>query len=429
MTDTPHCRHPVLRRLTLAATLVLVCLPAAALDPSAATEALLASVPVEQRAISDGYVNAGYRISVAAVLFDLLLAYLILRSGWSRRWRDLAERRASRSYPQALVYVPIYLLVASILSLPLAWYADFVIEHRYGLSNQNFGEWFSEHLLSTGILIAGLTLFLPLLYFIVRRSPERWWLWGSGLTMTCFALLLLVAPVVISPLFNDFRPMDEGALKDRIIAIAHANGLQADDVMQVDQSKQTTRVSANVSGLFGTTRISLNDNLLARASEDGVEAVMAHEIGHYVLHHQYDRLAWYALLTMLVFSLVNMSFGVLMRFRGGSWGIRHVGDYAGLPLLYALFSLYLFLLTPLLHKITYVAEAEADLFALNATRNPDAWAEVALLTADYRKLRPPAWEEALLNHHPSPFTRIYTSMRWKEATMPSAEQPPAPVLH
>lgn len=404
-------------RFTLAVSLLLICCPALALDPLAATNTLLASVPTEQQAISDGYVNAGYRIMVVAVIFDLIVAYLILQSGWSRRWRDLAERKTSRSYPQALIYTVIYLLVVSVVSLPLAWYGDFVIEHRYGLSNQGFATWFVEHLLSTGLLITGLTLFFPLLYFVVRRSPERWWLWGSGLTIACFALLLLVAPIVVSPLFNDYRPMNEGPLKTRIIAIARANGLQAEDIMQVDESRQTTRISANVSGLFGTTRISLNDNLLARASDDGVEAVMAHEIGHYVLHHQYDRLAWYALITMLLFSLVNASFRVLSKVRGERWGIRNVGDLAGLPLLYALFSFYLFLMTPLLHKITYVAEVEADRFAINATRKPDAWAEVALLTAEYRKLRPPAWEEALLNHHPSPFTRIYTSMRWKAETM------------
>ena len=415
-------------RLTLAISLVLMCVPALALDPHAATDALLASVPADQRAISDGYVNAGYRIVIAAVILDLILAYLILQSGWSRKWRDLAERKTSRRYLQALIYTAIYLLVVSALSLPLAWYADFVIEHRYSLSNQDFATWLVEHLLAMGLLLAALTLFIPIFYFVVRRSPERWWLWGSGLTIACFALLLLVAPIVVSPLFNDYRPMDEGPLKNRIMAIARANGLPAEDVMQIDESKQTTRISAHVSGLFGTTRISLNDNLLARASDDGVEAVMAHEIGHYVLHHQYDRLAWYALLAMLVFSLVNASFRYLLQVRGERWGIRHVGDLAGLPLLYALFSLYLFLLTPLLHKITYVAEAEADMFAINATRKPDAWAEVALLTAEYRKLRPPAWEEALLNHHPSPFTRIYTSMRWKAAAMPSAEQQVTPVL-
>jgi STE24 endopeptidase len=111
--------------------------------------------------------------------------------------------------------------------------------------------------------------------------------------------------------------------------------------------------------------------------------------------------------------LANAAFNALARRRGAAWGIRGIDDYAGFPLLYAIGMVLIFLATPLFYKLTYTQEVEADLFAINATQNPDAWAEVALLTAEYRKLRPPQWEESWLNHHPSPYARVYMAMRWK----------------
>jgi STE24 endopeptidase len=264
----------------------------------------------------------------------------------------------------------------------------------------------------------GFSLFVAFLYLILRLSTQRWWMWGAGLAVSFIALIMLLGPLYIEPYFNEYKPMAEGPLKDRILSIARANGMDAGDVKQVDESKQTRRISANVSGLFGSSRIALNDNLLERASSDGVEAVMAHEIGHYVLNHQWQTLAYYALIFIFGFAAVNALFKTICRKRGSRWGIRGIDDYAGFPLLYAIGAVLIFLATPVFYKLTYTMEMEADLFAINATRSPDAWSEVALMGAEYRKLRPPPWEESLLNHHPSPYTRIDTAMRWKAENLP-----------
>jgi STE24 endopeptidase len=385
---------------------------AADFDPVQATNAYLATVSAADEANTNGYVNAGYQIMVMALVLDVLLAYILLRFGWSRRWRDLAERITKHKFAQAFIYVPIYMVVSAVLLFPLSWFAGFYTEHKYGLATQGFGAWLVEWLQMNAFAIAGLSIFVACLYLVLRRSPQHWWLWATGLVMVFSALLMLIAPVFIDPVFNDYRPMDEGPLKDRILSIARANGMQADDVKQVDESRQNNRVSANVSGIFGSSRIALNDNLLNRASPAAVEAVMGHEIGHYVLHHQWKTMACFALIFLPGFALANAIFHSVLR-RRADWGIRGIDDYAGYPLLYAIGMLVIFLATPLFYKLTYIHEAEADLFAINATDKPDAWAEVALLTAQYRKLRPSAWEENWLNHHPSPYARIYMAMRWK----------------
>jgi STE24 endopeptidase len=403
--------------LTLFAAVLANSSLAGPFDPVQATNAYLQSVPADEIANTNGYVDAGYSLMAIEPLLELLIAFLLLHFGLSRKWRDLAERRLKSPFLQAFIYVPIYLLVTTILMFPLAWYRDFYTEHKFGLATQNFGAWFVEYLQGSAFSLLGLSIFVALLYLILRASPQRWWMWGAGLVVGFLGVILFISPLYIDPVFNEYRPMDEGPLKQRILSIARANGMQADDVKQVDASKQNTRVSANVSGLFGTSRIALNDNLLNQASADGVEAVMAHEIGHYVLNHQWKMITYLFLIFVACFAGTNIGFKAIAKRKGEGWGIRGIDDYAGLPLLYAVATVFMFIATPVMFRIVYVHEYEADLFAINATQNPDAWAEVALMTAEYRKLHPPAWEENGLNHHPSPYVRIYTAMRWK------AEQP------
>jgi STE24 endopeptidase len=223
----------------------------------------------------------------------------------------------------------------------------------------------------------------------------------------------MIGPVFISPLFNTYKPVPDGPIRDDVLSLARANGIPADNVYYFDASKQTKRVSANVSGLFGTTRISLNDNLLNGTSPAEIRAVMAHEMGHYVLNHGIKH--------TVAFSLLLLGGMLFMKF---SWdwaaprfavphGVRDIADPAGLPLLAALFSVYMFLATPVLNTIIRTAETEADMFGLNASREPDGFAEAILKLADYRKLEPGPIEEFLLFDHPSGYNRILAAMRWK----------------
>lgn len=407
-------------RLGLAGTLCVFCVGASSqtFDPEAATQALLAATPTADVERVNAYVDTGYVIMALDAVAAIFFAWLVLSSGWSRNWRDLAERKLRMPFAQAFVYVPIYALVSMVLFLPLSWFSEFFTEHKFGLATQSLASWFLEHLIETAVGALMLSLFVALLYALIRRARGNWWAWGAGLSVAFMIFALLISPLFIQPLFNDYRPMDEGPLKERILSIARANGMQADDVKQFDASRQTNRVSANVSGIFGSSRIALNDNLLNRADAAAVEAVMAHEIGHFVLNHVSKMLLAFLPLLVVIFLLTQKIFDAIVRRRGDKWGIRGVDDYAGFPLLMAIISLLFFLATPVLKRVVYMQEYEADLFAINATQNPEAWAEVALLTAEYRKLQPPAWEENWLNDHPSPYKRISMAMRWKLENLP-----------
>ena len=132
------------------------------------------------------------------------------------------------------------------------------------------------------------TLGLMLLYGVLRRAPRTWWLWGALVVLALLAVVIVIAPVYIAPLFNKYTPLTDAKVRDPILRMAQANGVPADNVWVFDASKQTKRISANVSGFLGTERVSLNDNLLNRSTLPEIEAVMGHELGHYVLNHVYE---------------------------------------------------------------------------------------------------------------------------------------------
>ena len=214
------------------------------------------------------------------------------------------------------------------------------------------------------------------------------------------------------PVFNNPKRLTDQRVVAPILSLARASGINAKDVWEIDASKQSKRISANVSGFLGTERITLNDNLLNRASLPEIEAVMGHEMGHYVLNHIYKFLVQLGIVAVIGFALLKVVFERL-RVRNGRWQVRGIDDPAGLPLAALLLSAYLFVLTPGLNKLVRTQEYEADLYGLNASAQPDGFAQVALKLGEYRKLDPTPFEEFFFYDHPSGRTRIYTAMRWK----------------
>jgi STE24 endopeptidase len=191
----------------------------------------------------------------------------------------------------------------------------------------------------------------------------------------------------------------------------------------VDASRQTKRISANVSGLLGTTRITLNDNLLNRSSQASIEAVMGHEMGHYVLNHIYKMLLFLCIIIVMMLTLLRWSLGKCIEKFGARWQLTGVGDLAALPLALALISVCSFVSTPLFNTMIRTQEIEADVFGLNAARQPDGFADAAVQLSEYRKLEPGPIEEFIFYDHPSGATRIRTAMRWKAEHLADAPAP------
>jgi STE24 endopeptidase len=387
--------------------------PAPAFNVEAATRAYLDRMPPNQKARSDAYFEGGYWLQLWQFLYGSALALLLLQTGLSARMRNLACRFARFKPLQTIAYAIQYLALMALLSFPLTVYSDFFREHKYGLANQNFGGWFWDWTKSLFVSIILGSLLMTVLFGVVRRVQRTWHIWGATVTCGFLVLAVVIAPVFIAPLFNKYTLLSDPKVVDPILRIARANGITEDKVFQMDASKQSKRVSANVSGFLGTTRITLNDNLLHRCSLPEIEAVMAHEIGHYVLNHVFKLVLFLGIIIVIGFFWLRWASVRLLNRFGVRWRISGLGDVAVTPLMVLLFTSYLFVLTPLINSFVRMDEAEADLFGLNAARQPDGFAEAALKLGEYRKMQPGRIEEWIFYDHPSGASRIRTGMRWK----------------
>jgi STE24 endopeptidase len=391
------------------------------LDPAAATQAWLDSVPRDKREKSDAYFEGGYWLLLWDYLVAAGISILLLSSRISARLRDFSERLTKYKTLQVTYYSVLYLLLVYALSFPLNVYEQFFREHQYGLATQNFPQWFREQLIGLCITLIGGTIFLIVLYAVFRRAPKTWWIWGTAIAVVFSFFVLIIAPVFIEPLFNTYKPLTQPEISEAILTMARANQIPVKQVFEVDASRQTTRVSANVSGILGTTRIALNDNLLKQCTLSEIRAVMAHEMGHYVLNHGAKLLTYLGIFTLIGFALTRILFDAAVRNWGERWGVHGIADPAGLPLLALIFSTLIFLATPLLNTVVRVTEREADAFGINVSREPDGMAKVALKLGAYRKLNPGPLEEFIFYDHPSGRARIRMAMDWKAANLPAGQ--------
>jgi STE24 endopeptidase len=235
--------------------------PTQPFDVNAAVEAYLAKVPADRRARSNAYFEGGYWLILWDFLVTLIVMWLLLALRWSARMRDLAERLTRFRALQSALYWVQFIVVTSVLSFPMTVYESYFREHQYNLLNQTFGPWMRDQLVTLAVnMILGAFLLMAL-FAVVRRLGKNWWVWGAVVVMLFLAFASMIAPVYIFPLFNKFTKLQDARIKDPILSMARANGIPATEVYEFDASRQSDRVSANVSGFaarceFPSTTIS-----------------------------------------------------------------------------------------------------------------------------------------------------------------------------
>lgn len=399
-------------------------------DAKVATDAWLATMTGKQKANSDAYFEGGYWLILFDFLYTAAIMVLLLETKLSARIRDWTERIVKANFLRWLLYWIGFNVVGYAISFPMTVYEGYIREHNYGLSNLSFGGWFSEQM--TGLLVSVILggLAFTALVAVVRRLPNSWHVWGSLVGIAFLCVGVVIGPVFIAPLFNKYKPLENQTIKQSILSLARANGIPATNVYEVDASKQSKRVSANVSGFLGTERITLNDNLLARCSPQCVLSVMGHEMGHYVLHHIYNAVIFFTIVIAVIFWALRRGMESSLTRWGERWQLRGVSDVAALPVAVLILSTLVFLFTPIGNSFTRQQEYEADIFGLNAARQPDGEAEADVLLGEYRKMDPSPLEETIFFDHPSGRTRIYAAMRWKaenlclfDAALPCTNRP------
>jgi len=406
----------------------VIAVPAAAeaspnFNAETATDAYLAEIPARAKSRSDDYFEGGYWLLLWDFLYGVVVCLLLLNLRWSAAMRNIAERITRFKPIQTFIYWIEYLILTAILTFPLTVYEGYSREHKYGLATQTFGPWLMDQIkgLGLGIILGGIAVVI--LFGIVRRLPRTWWIWGAVAATVFEIITALIAPVFIFPVFNTITRLDDPKVTVPILSMARANGIPAKDVYKIDASRQTTRMSANVSGFANTLRITLNDNLLRRGSPEEIQAVTGHEMGHYVLNHIYKGIMFDLIVTVVFFGFLRWSIDASLKRWGEKWQVRAITDTAVLPLVVLLGSIFFFILTPVTNTFTRVQEHEADMYGLNTSRQPDGMAQAAIHLGEYRKMSPGPVEEWIFYDHPSGRNRIYDAMRWKAENMKLFTQP------
>ena len=383
-------------------------------NADAATQAYLDRLPAETVARSNAYFEGGYWLQLWNFLLGLAVSWLLLRGGLSARVRDACARVGRFAFVRDALFGAFFSIASWVLTLPLDIYQNFVREHQYDMATQTLGPWFVDQLTMLGAQTVAFALALAVLYAVIRRTGERWWIWGTIATMGLMVFAVMIGPVWIDPLTNTYKPVSDPVVKNAVLAMAHANEVPVDNVYEFDASRQTTRVSANVSGILGTASVRLNDNLL-RTSLPEIRAVMGHELGHFVMNHIYKGLTEMTLLIFAGFVFTKWAMDAMLRRHGMAWGLDGVADVAGFPLFIAVFSAWMFVTTPISNTLVRTQEIEADRFGLNLAREPHGEAEVDLKLTEYRKPDPGPIEEFVFFDHPGTRHRIHDAMQWREA--------------
>ncbi len=386
------------------------------LDPAAATNAYLARIPAEMRERGEQYSDTRMLALELRILSLILATGFLCATRMAANARERVGRAIARRWLVDLVVALQYFIALFLLSLPTEVYATFVRQHRFGFSDQPFAAWISDSLVNWGVFTAFYVFGVLAVYSVIRRRPTQWVAWAAGIYLVLNATYNLLSPNVIEPLTNAFHPLAEGPQKQQIIALAHASGIREVAVVVGDASQQTRLLDAHVSGLGGTARISMDDTTLRATSDPMLRAVVAHEIGHYVMNHVAQSVVTDTLIMSIGFAMIALGTRATVRRFGSHWQMSGTGDIASLPVFWGIYLLWGFASLPMTNAISRNYEHQADLYALNASQAPFGLAEFMIHDADVARLRPSSLEYALFYTHPSDAERVETAMQWRAAS-------------
>jgi STE24 endopeptidase len=318
-----------------------------------------------------------FRLALVGFVYGLIVLWLILHWKLGPKYRDWAERFSARRFLQSIVFAPLLLLTIAVLTLPLDVYSQW-IEKQYGLSVQNWPSWAWDWIKGEFISLIVGTILIWLLYLVIRRSPQRWWFYFWLISLPIGVFLFFLSPWVIDPMFHKFEPLqqkdpDLTASLERMVERAGEN-IPPQRMFWMGAGEKTTGLNAYVTGIGASKRIVVWDTTIARMNTPQIVFVAGHETGHYVLQHIPKGLTFFALLLLVFFYLGYRLIGWVLARWGSGWGLRGLEDWASLPALMLLLSVFSFATTPIASGFSRYLEHQADQYGLEVTHGltPDS---------------------------------------------------------
>jgi len=318
------------------------------------------------------------RAAVASTVLESAALALLLATGASAKLRGLASWIAPDGYdglssPATVgVYVLLLFLILHAVWAPLAYYTGVILERRYSLSSESAGSWLKDQINSLGLSLVFAVAGAELMYLAIHRWPVWWWLAAGAGFFAVELGLILVAPILLLPLFYRFKPLERPQLQERLRALSERAGIRVLGAYEWGLGEKTRRANAALVGAGGTRRIILSDTLLADYSDDEIEVVLAHELGHHVHRDVLTGAAARAVPLTLGLAAAAWVFHAAGSF-GLLPGIHGIGDPAGLPLILLAAGSLVLAFAPLLHGLSRRHERRADEYALRLSERPAAF--------------------------------------------------------
>jgi len=317
------------------------------------------------------------RSTLVDLVYGLIILLLVLWWKLAPKYRDVAERAASRRFLQILIFGPLIALTLDILSLPTGIYENW-IERVYGLSVQGWGSWFWDWAKGELISVIGTTIVLWILYAVIHKSPRRWWFYFWLAALPLIVLLIFVQPLIIDPMFHKFEPLqqEDPALTAELEKMVRHAGqdIPPERMFWMGAGEKTTELNAYVTGFGASKRIVVWDTTIAKLSTPQIVFVAGHEMGHYVLHHITKGLIFIAIFLLITFYVSYRLIGWLLARWGTQWGIRSLDDLASFPALLLLLTIITTIAGPFLNTFSRYIEHQADQYGLEVTHGltPDS---------------------------------------------------------
>lgn len=336
-------------------------------------------------------------------LFGLTLVFVV--SGLSKDLDNYVHRFVSNDYWALLLFVLVVGIVETVLTAPLSFYSGFYLEHKYRLSNQTFVGWVKEGLKSMAVSAPIALPVLLFFFYCLKTFGSNWWLPIGAVLFLLTVVLARLAPVLILPLFYKFVPLDDNSMKEKILALCARVGVRVEGIFTFNLSKNTKKANAAFTGIGRSKRIILGDTLVQNFTDEEVETIFAHELGHYTMKH-----IW----IMMAVGTVNSFLGLFLTAQVYSLSLAWLGfdrpDQIGaLPLLTLWLGLYSLVSSPLSNHISRLNEYSADRYAVRTTSNKEAFVNALrkLARINLAETSPPAIVEFLFHSHPSIEKRIH----------------------
>ncbi|MCB1067717.1 MAG: M48 family metallopeptidase [Simkania sp.] len=300
-------------------------------------------------------------------LWSLVLPAVILFTGLSAKMRQFSRFLGRRAVWTFIIFIILYSILVEIVSFPLTYYSGFARLHEYGLSSQSFGRWFNHYFMSSWIDMGTSLIVFGVLYWLIAKSPKRWWLYMGLLMIPIQIFFQIVQPLYISPLFNKFGPMEDKQLEQKILNLAEKAGISESRVFEVDKSSDTKMMNAYVTGMGASKRIVLWDTIIKGMDEKELLFVMGHEMGHYVLHHIWWGILFTSGMAILVMALIFLASKFFLKTCSKTMGFTELKDVASFPLIMLLYGFFSLVFTPVQNLFSQMEEREADRFGLEIT--------------------------------------------------------------